>query len=127
MKIGKILLSVLLLFGIGKEYAHASRDLGIFLSPGVIIAVILFLLLCTWLIGSRFSKRKLKFKSFEFLKIFIITFVGFASISFFSLFSKVVPSDFVEVNGVNIRLNKCIDGSRRMITDKNEKKNIVCV
>ena len=110
-----------MLFGVGKEYAHASRDLGTLISPGIIIAVILFLFLCTGLIGSGLSKRKLKFKSFEFLKFFIITFVGFVSISFFSLLSAAVPSDFMVVNGVKVPLNKCVDGSRRMIPDKDER------
>ncbi|MGB0880252.1 MAG: hypothetical protein ACPGTO_06770 [Polaribacter sp.] len=122
MKIGKILLGVLLLFGIGKEYVQASRDLGSFLSPGIIIAVILFLMLCTWLIGSGFSKKKLKIKSFDFLKFFIITCVSFLCISFFNLFSTVVPSGFVEINGLKIPLNKCIDGSRRIISDKKGRK-----
>lgn len=123
MKIGKILLGILLLFGIGKEYAQASRDLGTFVSPGIIIAVLLFLFLCTWLIGSGFSKRKLEFKSFEFLKFFIITFVAFALISFFSLISSVVPKDFVEINGVKIPLSVCMNDSRKIILDQNERKD----
>ena len=122
------MLGFILLFGIGKEYAQASRDLGTFVSPGIIIAVILFLLLCTWLIGSGFSKRKLKFKSFEFLKFFIITFIGFASISFFSLILTVVPSNFVEINGIKVPLSKCMDGSKGMIPNKNEsEKYCLCL
>ena len=122
MKIFKIILGFFLLFGAGKEYVNASRELGSFYDIGIIIPIVLFLILCTWLIGSGFSVRKFKFKSFEFMKFFIISFVTFAIVAIFSLGAKVVPSDFVEINGIKIPLGKCIDGNRRIIPDETERK-----
>lgn len=111
-----------MLYGAGKEYIDASRQLGSFYDIGIIIPIILFLILCTWLIGSGFSVRKFKFKSFEFVKFFIISFVTFAIVAIFSLGAKVVPSNFVEINGIKIPLGKCIDGNRRIIPDEKERE-----
>jgi len=119
----KIIIGFLLLFGSGKEYINASQELGSFYNISILIPILLFLLLCTWLIGSGFSKREFKFKSFEFLKFFIISFVTFTIVASFSLLSKVVPSDFVEINGLQIPLGDCIDGSRRIIPDEMEREN----
>lgn len=112
----------LLLFGAGREFIHASRDLGTLFSPGIIIGSLIMIILSTWLIGSGFSVRKFKFKSFDFLKFFIISFVTFVFVAIFSLGSLVIPSHFVEINGLKIPLGKCIDGNRRIIPDEKERK-----
>ena len=122
MKTFKIIIGFLLLFGAGREYIDASRQLGSLFSPGIIIGILILLILSTWLIGSGFSVRKFKFKSFEFVKFFIISFVTFAIVAFFSLGSKVVPSNFVEINGLRIPLGKCIEGNRRIIPDAKERE-----
>lgn len=122
MKRFKIILGFLLLYGAGKEYISASRQLGSLYEIGIIIPIVLLLILCTWLIGSGFSTRKLKFKSFEFLKFFIITFVAFATVAIFSLGSKILPSNFTVINGIKIPLGKCIDGNRRIIPDEKERE-----
>jgi len=111
-----------LLFGAGKEFIHASRELGSLNSPGIIIGSSLMIILSTWLIGSGFSVRKFKFKSFEFVKFFIISLVTFGIVAIFSLGAKVVPSDFVNIDGIKIPLGKCIDGNRRIIPDETERK-----
>ena len=111
-----------MLFGAGREYIDASRQLGTLYEIGIITPIMLFLFLSTWLIGSGFSKRKLKLKSFEFLKFFIISFVTFAIVAIFSLGSRIVPSNFVEINGLEIPLGKCIDGNRRIIPDRKERE-----
>ena len=111
-----------MLYGAGKEYIDASTQLSSFYDIGIIIPIVLFLILCTWLIGSGFSVRKFKFKSFEFVKFFIISFVTFAIVAIFSLGAKVVPSNFVEINGIKIPLGKCIDGNRRIIPDEKERE-----
>jgi len=122
LKTFKIIIGFLLLFGAGREYIDASRQLGSLFSPGIIIGILIMLILSTWLIGSGFSVRKFKFKSFDFVKFFIISFVTFTIVAIFSLGSKVVPSNFVEINGLKIPLGKCIDGNRRIIPDEKERE-----
>lgn len=122
MKRFKILIGFALLFGAGREYIDASRQLGSLLSPGIIVGVLLTLVLSTWLIGSGFSVRKFQFKSFEFVKFFIISFVTFAIVAFLSLDSKTAPSRFVEINGLKIPLGKCIEGNRRIIPDEKDRE-----
>ena len=122
MRTFKIIIGFLLLYGAGKEYINASRQLGTPYDIGIIIPILLFLFLSTWLIGSGFSRRKLKFKSFEFLKFFIISFVSFAFFAFISLGSKIIPSNFVEIDGIKVPLGKCIDGNRRIIPDEKERE-----
>ncbi|WP_298238439.1 hypothetical protein [uncultured Algibacter sp.] len=121
MKTFKIIIGFLLLYGAGKEYLNASRQLDTPYDIGILIAILLLLLLSTWLIGSGFSKRKLKFKSFEFLKFFIISFVALAFFVIVSLGSKVIPSNFAEINGITVPLGKCMDGNQRIIPDKQER------
>ncbi len=111
-----------MLYGAGREYIDASRQLGSLFSPGIIIGMLIMLTFSTWLIASGFSVRKFKFKSFEFVKFFIISFVTFAIVAIFSLGSKVVPSNFVEINGLKIPLGKCIDGNRRIIPNEKERE-----
>lgn len=122
VKIIKIIFGFLLLYGAGKEYVHASKQLGSFFSPGIIVAIIGMLILSTWLIGSGLSQRKFSIKSFEAIKFFIISLVTFSFVAFFTLASYVVPDDFMSINGVNIPMNKCINGSERIIEDEAERK-----
>ncbi|WPR76265.1 hypothetical protein [Algoriphagus sp. NG3] len=85
MKIFKIIIGFLLLIGAGREFIDASRQLGSLFSPGIIIGILIMLVLSTWLIGSGFSAGKFKFKSFEFIKFFVISFMTFAIVALFSL------------------------------------------
>ncbi|TVZ51674.1 hypothetical protein [Dokdonia sp. Hel_I_53] len=111
-----------MLYGAGKEFIDASRQLGSFFRPEIIVPVLLMLILSTWLIGSGLSREKLKFKSLAFLKYFGISFVIFAIVAFFSLSSYVVPKNFVTINGLKIPLGKCIDGNVRVIPNEEERK-----
>lgn len=122
MKIFKIIIGFLILIGSGREYVNASRQLGSLFSPGIIIGILIMLILTTWLIGSGFSVKKFQFKSLEFLKFFIISFVTFTIVAFFSLTSNVAPSHIVEINGLKVPLGKCIDGNRRIIADEKERE-----
>lgn len=76
---------------------------------------------CTWLIGSGFSKRKLKFKTFEFLKFFSISFVTFGLSAFINIGAARVPSNFVTINGIDIPLGECMAGNGRLIPDFEER------
>lgn len=128
MKIIKIIIGFLLLFGAGKEYINASRQLSSFFSPGIVIGILLILILSTWLIGSGFSERRLNFKSFEFIKFFVIALITFLTVAFFSLSSYVIPDNFHSINGIKIPMNKCINGSERIIKNEKEReKYCICI
>lgn len=122
MKTFKIVLGFLLLYGVGKEYINASRQLGSLISPGIIIATLIFLILATWLIGSAFSARKFTFLSFEFVKFFFISFVFFAAVAIFSLGSKSEAKNFVTINELKIPLGKCIDGNKKIIPNYEDRE-----
>ncbi len=111
-----------MLFGAGQEYINAGRQLGSFFSPGILLAILVMLVLSTWLIGSGFSNRKFRLKSFSFIKFFIISLGIFLLVAMFSLSSYVVPGNFKSINGINIPLNKCIIGSELIIPDKAERE-----
>ncbi|WP_157963332.1 hypothetical protein [Algoriphagus litoralis] len=85
MKTFKIIIGFLLLIGAGREFINASRQLGSLFSPGLIIGVLIMLIFSTWLIGSGFSPEKFRFKSYEFIKFFAISFVTFAVVAILSL------------------------------------------
>ncbi|MGH1387664.1 hypothetical protein [Kordia sp.] len=123
MRVFKIIIGIVLLYGAGKEYINASTQVGSFFDIGIIIAIVLFLFLCTWLIATGFSKQKLQLKSFSFLKYFIISFLIFALFSLFNLSRKAIPSDFVNINGIRIPLGKCIEGNSKVIPDLEERKS----
>jgi hypothetical protein len=67
--------------------------------------------LSTWLIGSALSKEKLRVKSCEFLKYFLLSFLCFVLFALFSLFSYRPPDKLVEVNGIKIPIGNFLDGS----------------
>ena len=123
MKRLKIIFGFLLLYGTGKEYISASRQLGSRFDIGILIPIVLLLFLCTWLIGSGFSKTKLKFKSLKFLKYFGFSFLIFVIVAFFSLLTYVIPTNFKTINGVKIPISKCIDGSVRMMPKENDRED----
>ena len=126
MKYLKIILGVLLLFGAGSEYIHASRALGSFFSPGIIVGMLALVVLCTWLIGSGLRQEKFQFKSLDSLKFFGISLFTFAAAAFFTLSSRAAPDNFVSVNGLRIPINHCVDGSERIIPDK-EAREAYCL
>jgi hypothetical protein len=126
MKTVKIVFGFLIIFGVGKEYAHASRELLTFFSPGIIMGVLLSLLLSTWLIGSALSKEKLRVKSYQFLKYFLLCFLCFVLFAFFSLASYRPPNDMVEVNGIKIPIGNFLDGSRRIVPDSAQRR-VYCI
>ncbi len=111
-----------MLFGVSSEYINASRELGSFFSPAIIVGVLIMLILATWLIGSGFLNRNLIFKRLEHLMFFVLSCITFAIIAYLTLLSYVVPGDFTEVNGIRIPMNKCIDGTIRIIPDEEERK-----
>ena len=121
MKTLKIIIGFLLIYATGIEYIDASRELGSLLSLGIIIGTLAMLLLTTWLIGSEFSVRKFRFKSFEAIKFFIISFVTFGIIVIFHLGSTLAPIRFFETNGLKVPLGKCVDGNKNYIPDEKER------
>lgn len=119
----KIIAGFLILWFTGQEYISASRDLGTFFSPIMILLFLGVILLLTWVIGSGFSPSEFTFRSFEFIKFFIISLIVFSISALFTLASYAKPSNFKTVNGTSIPMNKCIDGSRRMMPNNEERMN----
>jgi hypothetical protein len=117
----KKILGFLLIYGIGTEYIEASRQLGSPFNIGIIIGVLLVLILCALLIGSSFSKTKFEIKSLLFLKYFGISFIVFFLVAYIKLMSYAIPDDFVIINDIKIPLNKCIDGSIRIIPNEKDR------
>ncbi|MDF0708496.1 hypothetical protein [Flagellimonas okinawensis] len=122
MRTLKIIIGFLLLWGTGAEYVAASREAGSWYSAGVIGGVIILLLVCTWLIGTGFSATKYKLTKIQFLKYFGIAFGIFFCFAFLNVGRKIVPSNFVTVNGLRIPLGKCIDGNKRLIPDDKQRE-----
>ena len=128
MRVFKVILGLLLLFGMGQEFAHASKQLGAYYSPPILLAALTFVLLSSWLIGSGVSKRKFKFKSFEFVKFFIFCAVLFFFIGFISLATYKTPKEIVEINGIIISYGEFMESNRRIVPEKEErKKYCLCV
>jgi len=128
MKIFKIILGLLLTYGAGKEYISASRQLFSFFDPGIIIAVLLMLLLSTWLIGSGISKEKLRILSWQYLKYFGATFVIFVLFAFIGMVTFKFEPEIVKVNGINVDIAEFMNGSKKIIPDDNQRRQYcVCV
>ncbi len=128
MKIFKIIIGLSLIYGAGQEYVSASKQLFTFLDPGIIIAVLLMLILCAWLIGSGFSKDRISFKSWQFLKYFGLSFALFVAFAFVSMVTFTFPPDIVTVNGVNVNIAEMMNGSKRIIPDEHKRREYcICV
>ncbi|MBI1307720.1 MAG: hypothetical protein GC181_14040 [Bacteroidetes bacterium] len=87
MKIWKIILGLLLLYGGGEEYGSASRQLNTFLDPKMLLLGLIFFALGAWLIAAGFSKTGFKLKSMHTLKftaLSLVAFLLFALKGFFS-------------------------------------------
>jgi hypothetical protein len=121
MIIWKILLGVILAIATGVEYAHASRGLGTLYSPVMIVISLAFLIVSSWLIVSGASNNTIPFKSFKFLKVFVITFCGFLVVTIGKLSSPKELTNYVELNGVRVPLSLCIDESKSNIQNKKDR------
>jgi hypothetical protein len=121
MKIGRIILGFIILISAGGEYGIAAREIGSFLSPGIILAMLPFLILCTWLIGSGFSKTEFKIKSYQFLRYFVLCTVLLLFVALLS-FSNYKPQEVVvEYNGIKIPIGECIESNKPIIEDENDR------
>ncbi len=128
MKIFKIIIGLLLTYGAGKEYINASRQLLSFFEPGVIIAISLMLLLCTWLIGSGISKEKLRINSWQYLKYLGATFVIFLLFAFIGMVTFKFEPEIVKINGISVDIAEFMNGSKKIISDENQRrKYCICV
>jgi hypothetical protein len=128
MKIFKIILGLLLTYSAGKEYVSASRQIFSFFDPGIMIAVLLMLLLCTWLIGSGVSKEKLRVKSWQYLKYFAVTLVIFILSAFIGLVTFKFEPEIVKVNGISVDIAEFMNGSKKIIPDENQRREYcICV
>ncbi|NCU06034.1 MAG: hypothetical protein GXC73_18880 [Chitinophagaceae bacterium] len=128
MKIFKILLAVLLIYGAGNEYINASRQLLSFYDPGIIAAVLLMLILCAWLLGSGIAKQKIRLLSWPFLSYFAIAVALFVCFAFMSLVTFKMPADIVKVNGIDVNIAEFMNGSKRIVPDEKQRRAYcICV
>jgi len=100
MKLVKIIVGFVIAFNAGREYILASITHQSFIGF-TLFAPVLLLLLGTWLIGSGFSVRKFKFKSFEFIKFLSMALAVFSLGAIFSINAK-------NIKRSNNNLNKII-------------------
>ncbi len=122
MKVIKIILSIILLFGIGKEYGRSSIELGTYFHPLILPLTVVLFLLCTWLLGSAFSKSKFSLNWSSALKSISITSIIFVSSVFLGISDGLKPSDLETINGIRIPLGKCINGNKDFIANKDDRK-----
>ncbi len=122
MRVLGVIFSFILLIGAGREYAHASRELGTFTNPGVLLAIFVFLFFCTWLLGGSLSKRKLKIISLDYVKYLIISLVTFSFFAFLSLISQNIPKNIVEINGYKIAIDDIDRGSKNLFPDAEDRE-----
>lgn len=128
MKIFKIIMAFLIIWGASKEYVSASKQLFTFLDPGIIIGVSLMLLFSAWLFGSGISKEKLFLKSWQYLKFVGATFVIFILFAFVSVLTFKFDPEIVEVNGVRVDIAEMMNGSKGIVPDENQRrKYCICI
>lgn len=128
MKILKTILGILLTYGIGKEFVRVGKEYYNFFVPGIIICTLIFLLGCTWLIGSGISKNKLKFRSLIFVKYFAGTLSIFILFVFLCLTTFKYEPDIVKLNGINVNIAEFMHGSKNIFPDKTERREYcICV
>ena len=122
MNVFKIVLGFIILFASGAEYINAGRQIGSFHSPVIVIMCLLSILLATWLIGSGFTLKKFKFKSFNFIKFLIISIITFLLSAFFNLGTDKTPTNIVKINGLEIPLGDCLTGNKNIIPELAKRK-----
>jgi hypothetical protein len=128
MKIFKLIVGALLVFGAGQEYISASKQLFSFFDPGIIAAVLLVLVFCAWLLGSGVSKGEFQLKSWQFLKYFVLTFIMFVLVAFASLATFKFAPEIVNVNGMNVDIAEFMNGSKRIVPDEAQRRQYcICV
>lgn len=128
MKIFKVILGLLLIYSIGKEYINASKQLLSFFELGSILAVLLLLPLSAWLIGSGISKEKFNLNSWQFFKYLGGTFIIFLVVAFISLISFKYEPEIVRVNGLDVDIAEFMIGTKRIIPDKEQRRDYcICI
>jgi hypothetical protein len=128
MKIFKIILALLLIYGVGQEYINASKQLFSFFDPGIIVVVLLMLTLCAWLLGSGIAGEKFTLKSWQFLKYFGLSFIVFILVAFMSMATFRFAPEIVNVNGVSVDIAEFMNGSKRIIPDEKQRRQYcICV
>jgi hypothetical protein len=122
MKKVKIIIGLLVLYGSGTEYISASHELLSYWEPGILMGCLMMLVIATWLIGSGLSKEELDIRSIKIIKYFglsILLFVVFACIG---LITYKPEPEMVIVNGIEVNIGDMMEGYRRLIQDKQQRR-----
>ncbi len=123
MKYAKLILGIVILIAVGSEYGRACQELGTIINPGILLALFLSLIWCTWLIAGAFpGQENLKVRSLTFLKFYSGSLILSFLISFFSFASNTPPDEIININGMNISIGGCMKGSKRIVPDENERR-----
>ena len=120
MKTVKLIIAALILYGAGAEYIYAGKELSTFLSPGIIIGCLIMISLSGWLIGSGLSKDKLEIRSFQFVKYFLLSLLGFFAFAFITLIGFKSEPEIIIANGVKVNISEFMNGSKNIIPDEAE-------
>ena len=128
MKVAKIILGMFLIISLGNEFVRAGFQIGSFFNLGVVVGVLLMLVLVAWLLGSSMTINRLNLKSWTFLKIYLLSLLGFLLIAFISLFSKISNKEYVEYNGVKVSIDIFDRMSKKTYpNDKERREFILCI
>jgi hypothetical protein len=122
MKKVKIIIGLLVLYASGKEYISASRQLLTYWSPGILMGCMIMLIIATWLIGSGLSKEKLNIRSTKIIKYFALSILLFVVFAGIGLITYKAEPEMVTVNGVEVNIADIMDGSRRVVPVKAQRK-----
>lgn len=121
MKILKTLFALILINSIASESVEVVKVGGSVIIP-ITVVCLLMLMGTTWLIGSSFTREKLKLKTIRFWVFYIVNIILFLLFFTFKLFLCNIPTDFVEINGVKISLSNCVKGTGSMISTEELKR-----
>lgn len=124
-RLAKTLLAALLLLIGLQEALNMWRQTGNI--SGVIIAVLVILALCAWLVRSAYRKRDVQTSPSKGARVLWLVVGVLAGLSIlgnlFGLGKPPVGGPVVELNGLSIPLDKCINGSVRMFKQNDERIN----
>lgn len=123
MKSFKIIVGILILYGAGKEYVSASKQLSTFLSPPVIVGCLVMILVVGWLFGSSLSQTQFEIRSFQFTKYIFLSLLGFLLFAFFGLITFKYEPEIITANGIKVNIAEFMNGSKNIIPDENERRD----
>jgi hypothetical protein len=122
MKVVKIVVGVLLLFGASAEYINASKHFYSFFVPAILLANLTLILISTWLIGSSVSQDKFKIASLNFAKYFVICLFCFLVLALINLLKFRHEPIIVKIDGKNVNIAEFMHDTKQLIPDEKQRE-----